>query len=86
MDYMENEFDYEKIRKALFTRVMREMAEKNWSMRKLSDYSGVPYETLKKLLNSKIQNPSFASILKLAVALDCSLDYLAWGDERKPVK
>jgi transcriptional regulator with XRE-family HTH domain len=48
----------------------------NWSLRTLSEKSDIPYESLKKLMNGKIANPSLNSLLKLAYVFDCSLDYL----------
>ena len=37
----------------------------------------LPYETVKHLMAGKIGRPSFISILKIANALECSLDDLA---------
>lgn len=52
------------------------LSQKGWTLRALSDRSGVPYETLKKLAGGKIDNPSLQSIVKVAQAFDCSLDAL----------
>ena len=49
----------------------------NWSLKTLSDRSTVPYETIKKVANGKIRNPSLKNIFKIAEAFDCSIDYLA---------
>ncbi len=48
----------------------------HWSIRKLSDISGLSYETVKKLAAGKISNPSLYSIIKLCIAFDCSIDQL----------
>lgn len=47
-----------------------------WSVKTLSDESNIPYETLKKLLNRKIENTSVHNIIKIASALQCQVDYL----------
>ena len=61
----------------LAERISHQLFTHNWSLKMLSDKSGVPYETLKKISNAKIENPSLRSIAKIAVAFGCSLDYLA---------
>ena len=60
----------------LAERISRQLFTHNWSLKMLSDKSGVPYETLKKISNAKIENPSLRSAVKIAAAFDCSLDYL----------
>jgi transcriptional regulator with XRE-family HTH domain len=47
-----------------------------WTLSTLSKKSLVPYETIKKLCNAKIENPSIMNILKIAEAFDCSVDAL----------
>ena len=47
------------------------------SMKTLADKADLPYETVKHLMAGKIGRPSFISILKIANALECSLDDLA---------
>ena len=49
----------------------------NWNLKTLSDRSSVPYETIKKIANAKIDKPSLSSISKIANAFQCSLDELA---------
>lgn len=46
-------------------------------MKTLADKADLPYETVKHLMAGKIGRPSFISILKIANALECSLDDLA---------
>jgi len=48
----------------------------NWSLKTLSVRSDIPYDSLKKLVNGKIANPSLNSLLKLSNAFGCSLDHL----------
>ena len=49
----------------------------SWTLKELSDRSGVPYETVKKLANAKISRPSLYSLTLIAEAFSCSLDELA---------
>ena len=58
------------------------LSARNWSLKMLSDNADIPYETIKKLLNGKIEKPSFYCIWQIAQALDCSVDDLA-GDSRQ---
>lgn len=51
-----------------------------WSVKTLSDESNIPYETLKKLMNRKIENTSVHNIIKIASALQCQVDYLVNED------
>lgn len=52
------------------------MYKKNWSIKQLSEHADLPYESVKKILAGKINNPTIYSLTKLCHALDCSLDYL----------
>ena len=52
----------------------------NWSIRKLSDFSGLPYESVKKLLSGKIKNPTIYTLYKISQALGCGMDYLIGYD------
>lgn len=72
---MENP-NYELLKNRLQDSLNRNLSEKGWTLKTLSDKSGVPYETLKKLANAKIDNPSLQSVARVAQAFDCSLDSL----------
>lgn len=72
---MENTND-ELLKNRLQNSLNRNLSQKGWTLKTLSDRSGVPYETLKKLANAKIDNPSLQSVVKVAHAFDCSLDSL----------
>ncbi len=61
----------------LINNICYQLAQRNWSLKMLSDKADLPYETVKKLINGKIQRPSFISILQIADALECSIDGLA---------
>lgn len=52
------------------------LSERNWTIRVLSEKSDIPYESLKKLVNGKISNPSICSLVKLSNAFECSIDSL----------
>lgn len=58
------------------------LSQLNWSFKTLSDTADIPYETVKKLLNGKIQKPSFYCIWQIAQALGCSVDDLT-GDGKQ---
>ena len=63
--------------KIIAGRISTQLSRHNWSLKTLSDRSTVPYETIKKVANGKIRNPSLKNIFKIAEAFDCSIDYLA---------
>lgn len=52
------------------------MCNRNWSIKQLADESELPYESVKKIVGGKINNPTIYSLIKICRALDCSLDYL----------
>ena len=52
------------------------MYEKGWTIKKLSDRSELPYDSVKKLVGGKINNPTIYSLIKICTALNCSLDSL----------
>lgn len=52
------------------------MYDKHWSIKELSEQSELPYESVKKIVGGKINNPTIYSLSKICQALDCSLDYL----------
>jgi len=64
------------LKNELQNRINQQLSRKGWTLKTLSDRSGVPYETLKKLANAKIDNPSLQSVIKVAQAFGCSLDSL----------
>ncbi|MBR3645062.1 MAG: helix-turn-helix domain-containing protein [Lachnospiraceae bacterium] len=60
----------------LIFNVNQYLAERHWTLRTLSEQSDIPYESLKKIVNGKIQNPSVVSIIKIANAFECTVDAL----------
>lgn len=43
---------------------------------KLSDQSNIPEDTIKSIRSGKTKNPGIQTIIRLADALDCSIDEL----------
>ena len=64
----------------LINRIYSLLESRGWSVKTLSDKSNIPYETLKKLLNRKIENTSIHNIIKIATAFHCQIDYLIGDD------
>lgn len=52
------------------------LSKNNWTIKNLSDFSNLPYESTKKLVNGKVDNPSIYTICKISNALGCSIDFL----------
>lgn len=64
----------------VINRIYSLLESRGWSVKTLSDESDIPYETLKKLLNRKIENTSIHNIVKIATAFHCQIDYLVSDD------
>lgn len=55
--------------------------QKGWSQEKLAVESGVSYNTIIKLERGRIKNPKIETVVKLAKALNVSIDRLVkWAD------
>jgi len=50
--------------------------QKGWSQEKLAVESGVSYNTIIKLERGRIKNPKIDTVIKLAKALNVSIDKL----------
>jgi transcriptional regulator with XRE-family HTH domain len=50
--------------------------EKGWSQEKLAVESGISYNTIIKIERGGIENPKIATVIKLAGALQVSIDEL----------
>lgn len=68
----------------VINRIYSLLESRGWSVKTLSDKSNIPYETLKKLLNRKIENTSIHNIIKIATAFHCQIDYLVGDDNASP--
>ncbi|HJA93477.1 MAG TPA: helix-turn-helix transcriptional regulator [Candidatus Eisenbergiella merdipullorum] len=78
MDQQEKIFDEQNdFSRLIAGRISTQLSRHNWTLKTLSDRSSVPYETIKKVANGKIRNPSLKNIFKIAEAFNCSIDYLA---------
>ena len=55
--------------------------QKGWSQERLAQEAGISYNTLIKIERHGIKNPRIETVIKLADALDASLDKLV-GRER----
>jgi len=51
--------------------------KKNWTQEKLAQESGISFHTLIKIERGDIKSPRLETLLKIAKALDISLDKLA---------
>ncbi len=50
--------------------------QKGWSQEKLAQEAGISYNTLIKIERNGIKNPKIETVIKLAKALDISVDEL----------
>ena len=53
--------------------------QKGWSQEKLAREAGISYQTLIKIEQGRIKNPKLETLIKLAKALNVSLDELIQG-------
>ena len=51
--------------------INRLLYQKNWSIRQLADEAELPYESVKKLVGGKVNNPTIYTISKVCDALNC---------------
>lgn len=56
--------------------INRLMYEKSWSIKQLSEEADLPYESVKKIIGGKVNNPTIYSLIKICKALDCSIDFI----------
>lgn len=52
------------------------MKSRKLTISKLSDQSNIPEDTIKSIRSGKTKNPGIQTIIRLADALDCSIDEL----------
>lgn len=65
-----------KRKEILLNNINNFLSKNNWTIKNLSDFSNMPYESTKKLINGKVDNPTIYTICKIADALGCSVDFL----------
>lgn len=66
-----------KMTSIIIQNVTAEWDSRDWSLMRLSVESTVPYDTLKKLLSGRIQNPHLCNIAKIAYALNIDINALS---------
>ncbi len=74
----------EEIQKAFGARIKRLRKQKNWTQKELAGKADVRSAQLNKY-EGGLHSPPFETLLKLAEALDTSVDYLLTGDETESV-
>lgn len=47
-----------------------------WTIQKFSEKAQLPYESVKKIMAGKINNPSIYTLIKISKAFGCGIDYL----------
>lgn len=72
----ELKLDIAKANRFLKCRIDDYLMQHGCSLRNLADEADIPYDTLKKLANAKIDNPSLTNLMKLSKTFHCSIDYL----------
>lgn len=75
---MEYNFD------AMIERIKCKKKEAGLTNKQLSETAGVPFGTLNKILGSETKEPSINTIIKIALALGVSTEYLIHGTEQSP--
>lgn len=58
-------------------RIENLMKEKNWNVRELAKKSGVPYTTIRSMLDRNLERASIDNVIKIAKALEVSTEYLS---------
>lgn len=66
----------------MIQRIKEKKKELDLTNKELSDSSGVPFGTLNKILGSETKDPSISNIVKIAIALGVSTEYLLYGSTR----
>ncbi len=59
--------------KKIIDNIYIRMEEKNWTLTRLSIESGVPYDSIKKYLSYKVENPQYYNLIRICYALDMNL-------------
>lgn len=76
-----NKPDNQELTDTLIDNICAQLSQRDWSLKTLADRADLPYESVKKLVNHKIQRPSFFSIWQIANALGCSMDKLTGRED-----
>ncbi len=71
---------------AMKKRIKEVKREKGFSHEELSEISGIPRGTLAKTLGTETKDPRVSFIIKISKALECSPDYLLFGEDEEEIK
>ena len=69
----------------IYSRIDIKLKEKHITRKKMCSDLAIPYGTLNTLYQNKSENISFANLKKIAEYLQCSIDFLAYGVNNKPI-
>lgn len=70
----------------MLNRIKKLCREKNIAYKDLSDMTGISVSTISKFMSGVIREPSYATVEKLAKALDVTIDYLIYGLTQEEVQ
>lgn len=59
--------------KKIIDNIYIRMEEKGWTLTRLSIESGVPYDSVKKYLSYKVENPHYYNLIRICYSLDMDL-------------
>ena len=57
--------------------------QRHFTNEELSKMTNIPMGTLSKILSKETKDPQISNIVKMAMALDISLDYIVLGEDNK---
>ncbi len=84
MDYYLSDMERQELQKAFGSRVKTLRKQKGWTQKELAAKADVRSAQLNKY-EGGLHSPPFETLLKLAEALDTSIDYLVAGDESEEI-
>jgi transcriptional regulator with XRE-family HTH domain len=64
----------------LLNNINKLVYKNGWTIHQFSEKSNIPYETVKKLLSGKINNPGIYTLIKISQSFGCGIDYLIGMD------
>lgn len=67
----------------MIRRIKIKKKEAGLTNKQLSELADVPYGTLNKILGSETKEPSINAIIKIAIALGVSTEYIIYGEKEK---
>ncbi|MFI3214351.1 MAG: helix-turn-helix domain-containing protein [Eubacteriales bacterium] len=56
------------------------LTSNHWNLKTLSEKSDIPYDTLTKIMNHTISNPTLSTLMKLSTTFNCTIDSLLHED------